>query len=142
MVSGFYGRYQHTVDAKGRVFVPAKFRDKLGGEFIAAAVLDHCVSLYSAEEWDRLMAGVNAMPVSQMRDVQRYLSSNAVSVEVDAQGRILLPKHLVAYGLLEKEVTVIGAGNHAEIWNAARLSERESAMTDEMLEEKFAELGF
>ena len=142
MASGFYGRYQHTVDAKGRVFVPVKFRDKLGSEFIAAAVLDHCISLYSLEEWDKLMEGVNAMPVSKARDLQRHLSSNAIDVQIDSQGRVLLPKHLVAYGMLEKDVTVIGAGNHAEIWNAERLAEREGAMTDEELEEKFAELGF
>ncbi len=142
MTKGFYGRYQHTVDAKGRVFVPVKFRDKLGSGFIAAAVLDHCISLYSFEEWDKLMEGINALPVSKARDLQRTLSSNAIDVELDAQGRILLPKHLVAYGYLEKDVTVIGAGNHAEIWNSERLAEREGAMTDEALEEKFIELGF
>lgn len=141
-MAGFYGRYQHTVDAKGRVFVPVKFRDKLGQSFIAAAVLDHCISLYSFAEWDSLMEGINAMPVSRARDLQRHLSSNAADVELDAQGRILLPRHLVAYGLLERDVTVIGAGNHAEIWNAGRLAERESAMTDEALEDKFKELGF
>ncbi len=142
MTKGFYGRYQHTIDAKGRVFVPVKFRDKLGSGFIAAAVLDHCISLYSFEEWDKLMEGINAQPVSKVRDLQRVISSNALDVEVDAQGRILLPKHLVAYGFLEKEVTVIGAGNHAEIWSTARLAEREATMTDEALEAKFIELGF
>ena len=142
MTKGFYGRYQHTVDAKGRVFVPVKLRDKLGSEFIAAAVMDHCISLYSFEEWDKLMEGVNAMPLTKARDLQRTLSSNAMDVELDAQGRILLPKHLVAYGMLEKDVTVIGAGNHAEIWSTARLTEREQALTDEALEEKFMELGF
>ena len=142
MTKGFYGRYQHTVDAKGRVFVPVKLRDKLGSGFIAAAVMDHCISLYSFEEWDKLMEGVNAMPLTKARDLQRALSSNAMDVELDAQGRILLPKHLVAYGMLEKDVTVIGAGNHAEIWNTARLEERESTLTDEALEEKLMELGF
>jgi MraZ protein len=142
MASGYYGRYHHTVDAKGRVFVPVKLRDKLGSGFMAAAVLDHCISLYSYEEWDKLMEGINTMPVSKARDLQRHLSSNAIDVELDAQGRILLPKHLVAYGFLEKDVTVIGAGNHAEIWNSDRLAERESTLTDEALEEMFIELGF
>lgn len=142
MAGGYYGRYQHTVDAKGRVFVPVKLRDKLGSSFMAAAVMDHCISLYSNEEWDKLMAGINAMPISKARDLQRHLSLNAIDVELDAQGRILLPRHLVAYGMLEKDVTVIGAGNHAEIWNAARLEERERTLTDEELEDKFIELGF
>ncbi len=142
MAGGYYGRYQHTVDAKGRVFVPVKLRDKLGSSFMAAAVMDHCISLYSNEEWDKLMAGINAMPISKARDLQRHLSLNAIDVELDAQGRILLPRHLVAYGMLEKDVTVIGAGNHAEIWNTARLEERERTLTDEELEDKFIELGF
>ena len=141
-MAGFFGRYQHTVDAKGRIFVPVKFRDKLGQSFIAAAVLDHCISLYSFEEWDKLMAGINAMPVSKARDLQRHLSANAAEVELDAQGRILLPRHLVEYGLLERDATVIGAGNHAEIWNAANLTRWESERTDESWEDLFRELGF
>ena len=141
-MAGFNGRYQHTVDAKGRVFVPVKMRDRLGSSFMAAAVLDHCISLYSTEKWDSLIDGLDAMPVSEVRDVLRHLSSNAAEVEVDAQGRILLPKHLIAYAFLEKDVTIIGAGNHAEIWNPGRLSERENAMTDEALEKKYKELGF
>lgn len=141
-MAGFFGRYQHTVDVKGRIFVPVKFRDKLGQSFVAAAVLDHCICLYSFEEWDKLMEGINAMPVSRARELQRHLSSNAAEVELDAQGRILLPRHLVEYGLLDREATVIGSGNHAEIWNAARLTEWESGKTDENWEEMFRELGF
>lgn len=142
MVKGFYGQFANKIDAKGRVVIPSKLREKLGNAFMAAAVLDHCISLYTYEEWEKLMEGINAMPVAKVRDVQRALSANAMDVEVDAQGRILLPKHLIAYGYLEKDVVVIGAGNHAEIWNPERFAARQSELTDEVLEEKFIELGF
>lgn len=98
-----YGRYQHNIDAKGRIFVPAKLREKLGDAFIAAAVMDHCVCLYSMEEWDKLMEGLAASPMTQSRKLLRVLSANAQDVQVDAQGRILLPKHLLTYASLEKE---------------------------------------
>lgn len=142
MAGGFYGRHEHTVDAKGRMFVPVKFRDRLGSSFMAAAVVDHCISLYSHEEWDKLMEKVNSFPHFRGRDLQRRFSANAQDVELDAQGRILLPKKMIAYGMLEKDVAVIGAGNHAEIWNPDRLREREESLTDEALEELFEELGF
>ena len=70
-----YGRYQHNIDAKGRLFVPAKLREKLGDAFIAAAVMDHCISLYSLEEWDKLQEGLAAMPMTKARKLQRYLLS-------------------------------------------------------------------
>lgn len=69
-----YGRYQHNIDAKGRIFVPAKLREKLGDAFIAAAVMDHCVCLYSMEEWDKLMEGLAASPMTQSRKLLRVLS--------------------------------------------------------------------
>lgn len=137
-----YGRFQHNIDAKGRLFVPAKLRDKLGSSFIAAAVMDHCVCLYSMDEWEKLQAGLAEKPMTQARRLQRYLSANAVDVQVDAQGRILLPRHLITYATLEKEALVIGAGNRAEIWNPAAYEAEVTAMTDEEIEAEFAELGF
>ena len=86
-----YGRYQHNIDAKGRIFVPAKLREKLGDAFIAAAVMDHCVSLYSMEEWDKLQQGLADMPMTKARKLQRYLSANAADVQVDAQAASCCP---------------------------------------------------
>ena len=137
-----YGRYQHNIDAKGRIFVPAKLREKLGDSFIAAAVMDHCVSLYSMEEWDKLQQGLAEMPMTKARKLQRYLSANASDVQVDAQGRILLPRHLLEYAGLEKEALVVGAGNRAEIWNPAGYEEDSGSMTSEEVEAAFMELGF
>lgn len=137
-----YGRYEHNIDAKGRLFVPAKLREKLGTSFIAAAVMDHCVSLYSTEEWEKLQAGLAEMPLTKARKLQRYLSANAVDAQVDAHGRILLPKHLLEYAGLEKAALVIGAGNRAEIWNPEAYEASMELMTDEEVEAEFMELGF
>ncbi len=137
-----YGRYAHNVDAKGRLFVPSKLREKLGLTFIAAAVMDHCVCLYSVEEWDKLLEKLAELPMTKARKLQRYLSANAVDAQVDAQGRILLPKHLLEYAGLVKEALVIGAGNRAEIWNPDTYEADMGAMTSEEVEAEFAELGF
>ena len=137
-----YGRYQHNLDAKGRLFVPAKLREKLGEGFIAAAVMDHCVCLYSAEEWDKLMQGLSEMPLTQSRKLLRYLSSNAEDVQPDAQGRILLPKHLATYAGLTHEALIIGAGNRAEIWDPAIYEQDAAGMTAEEVEQEFVKLGF
>lgn len=137
-----YGRFEHNIDAKGRIFVPAKLREKLGDSFIAAAVIDHCISLYSMDEWDKLQQGLADMPFTKARKLQRYLSSNAADVQVDSQGRILLPKHLLNYAMLEKEALVIGAGNRAEIWNPANYEMDSDSMTPEEVENEFMTLGF
>lgn len=137
-----YGRYQHSVDAKGRMIVPAKLREKLGDSFIAAAIMDKCVCLYSLEEWERLMEKLMEKPMTEARDLQRYVSSNAVDVQVDVQGRILLPRHLLTRAGLVKEVLVIGAGNRAEVWNPEEYEASIGSMTSEKAEAEFIKLGF
>jgi MraZ protein len=124
------------------LFVPAKLRDKLGMSFIAAAVMDHCVCLYSEEEWEKLLAGLAEMPMTKARRLQRYLSANAVDVQIDSQGRILLPKHLLEYAGLTKEAVVIGAGNRAEIWSPQEYAKESESMTAEQVEQEFLQLGF
>ena len=123
-----YGRYQHNIDAKGRIFVPAKLREKLGDSFIAAAVMDHCVCLYSMEEWDKLQQGLAEMPMTKARKLQRYLSANAADVQIDAQGRILLPANLRKYANIGKTAAIIGQNTYAEIWDEAAWEEREQKL--------------
>lgn len=136
-----YGRYQHNIDAKGRIFVPAKLREKLGDR-LSPRRHGSRVSLYSMEEWDKLLEGISGTPMTQARKLLRYLSANAADVQVDAQGRILLPKHLLAYASLEKEALVLGAGNRAEIWNPEQYEENVGDMTSEAVEAEFMKLGF
>lgn len=137
-----YGRFEHTIDAKGRVFVPAKLRDKLGESFIAATVLDRCVSLYSTEEWEHLLEKIAEAPMAETRKLLRKVTESAEDVTLDAQGRILLGKSLIAHAGLEKPVLIIGAGRRAEIWNPDVYSETMADMTDDKLEEEFIKYGF
>lgn len=142
MAGRLLGRHLHNVDIKGRVIVPSKLRAQLGETFVAAAVLDHCITLYAPDAWDRLQEKLAEMPMSQARKLQRYLASNAEEVQVDAQGRILLPRHLLAYASIEKEALFAGAGPRAEIWNPAAYEENMCDMTSEEVEAEFVQLGF
>ena len=90
-----YGRFEHNMDAKGRVFVPVKLREKLGETFIAACVLDRCVSLYSLEEWEGLLEKISSGPMAETRKLLRKVTESAEDVTPDAQGRILLNKILI-----------------------------------------------
>lgn len=137
-----YGRFEHTLDAKGRIFVPVKLREKLGDTFIAAAVLDKCVSLYSTAEWESLLDKIASAPMAETRKLLRKITESAEDVTLDAQGRILLNKNLIAHAGLEKPALIIGAGRRAEIWNPAIYEETMADMTDEKLEEEFIKYGF
>lgn len=137
-----YGRFEHNIDAKGRIFIPVKLREKLGSTFIAATVLDHCVSLYSTEEWESLLEKLASGPMAQTRKLMRKVTESAEDVTLDAQGRILLNKKLLAYAGLEKPALIIGAGRRAEIWNPDIYEETMADMTEEKIEEAFIQYGF
>ena len=111
------GEYRHSLDSKGRLFVPAKLRDELGNVFYITISMDRCLCAYSSEDWRALSDKVNAMPYVQQRKV-RPLFAHAAKCELDSQGRVLIPLNLREYAGLEKNVAVIGCNNHAEFWNA------------------------
>ena len=136
------GRYSHNIDTKGRMIVPAKMREVLGDTFVVAAVMEPCVSLYTLEGWNAMLEKLEELPMTKARPLLRYLSSNAADVTVDAQGRILIPRHLLEHAQLQKEALVIGAGaGRAEIWNPALYDEMVGGMTDASVLEDFAALG-
>jgi len=116
------GEYNHSVEAKGRLFIPAKLKEDLGTVFYVTIAPDQCLSAYSSESWDQFLEKFKAMPLTKKRMI-RALFANAAKCELDAQGRILLPQKLRDYAGLSKEVTIIGAGDHAEIWDAERWNE-------------------
>ena len=111
------GQYQHTLDNKGRIFIPAKLRDELGQVFYVTLSMDPCLSVYSAENWQACSEKVGVMPYVKQRKM-RPLFAYAARCELDAQGRILLPQNLREWAGLQKEVTVIGCNNHAELWDS------------------------
>jgi len=137
-----YGKYRHTVDPKGRLFVPSKLREELGESFYVTLGLDHCLTVYTEAGWQAILDRYNAMPLSQSRKI-RFLFANAARCEPDKQGRFLLPQELRNYAGLSQEVTFIGQGNHAELWDSAAYDalERET-LTPENLAAAMEELGF
>ena len=129
------GEYQHTIDQKGRVIVPARFREDLGDSFYVTKGLDGCLFVLSPGEWTRLQERVSAMPISKARGLQRFFFSGAVEAQPDRQGRVLLPQTLRDYAGLEKDVTFIGASSRAEIWDTAHWTAFNSTLTEENIAE-------
>ena len=111
------GEYQHALDSKGRLFVPAKLRDELGEVFFLTLSMDRCLCAYSGEAWRQLSEKVSAMPFVKQRRM-RPLFAHAARCELDAQGRVLIPQHLRDYAGFSKSVTVVGCNNHAEFWDS------------------------
>ena len=114
------GSYQHTIDPKGRVIMPAKFREELGELFYATKGPDESIIVLSKEAWEELGAKICAMPRGQAKDVRRFLFSSAAELIPDKQGRILLPPVLRDFAHLDKDVVIIGTGSQVEIWDETR----------------------
>jgi MraZ protein len=134
------GEYQHNIDPKGRVIVPAKFREDLGDSFYITKGLDGCLFVLSLDGWTKLQEKVSAMPISKARGLQRFFFSGAVEAEPDRQGRILIPQPLRDYAGLEKDVTFIGASNRAELWNTEHWNSFNSTLTQESIAQAMDEL--
>ncbi len=136
------GQYQHNIDAKGRLFIPAKFREELGETFYVAIGLDGCLSVYSDAKWAELRTKYDALPISQARKM-RVLFANAAKCEPDSQGRILIPSNLRAYAALDKEVVINGASRCVELWNPERWAPvEEEGLDPKNLAAVMEELGF
>lgn len=114
-----YNQYVHSLDAKGRVNFPAKLRDELGHRFIVTKGLDShkCLFAYSEAAWEALGEKIKALPNAKARQVQRFLFANAIDVEPDKQGRIVIPQNLREYAGLTKDIMISGIGDHAELWD-------------------------
>ena len=136
------GQYQHNIDAKNRVIVPAKFREDLGERFYVTKGLDGCLFVLSEEGWKRLQDKIVAMPMSQARQLQRFFFSGAAEVEPDKQGRILIPQPLRDYASIEKDVTFIGTGDRAEIWSTECWTQFNDNLTEGSIAEAMDALSF
>lgn len=136
------GKHEHTIDAKGRINFPAKFREDMGDHFILTKGLDNCVAVYSMEEWRRREERLKALPDSKSRQLKRFFFASATDVEPDKQGRIVLPAVLREYAGLEKDVVVIGASDRAEIWDAERWKADNSGVSSDQVAEIMESLNF
>ena len=122
------GEYKHSLDSKGRIFVPARLRDGLGKIFYVTMSMDRCLAVFAEDDWNDFTRRVGEMPYVKQKKM-RPVFAGAVKCELDGQGRILIPAALRKYAGLDKEVFVIGCGNHFEVWDAevwSRVSEEES----------------
>ncbi|MBI5974525.1 division/cell wall cluster transcriptional repressor MraZ [Staphylococcus canis] len=117
----FMGEYENKLDAKGRMIVPAKFRQQLNERFIITRGLDKCLFGYTIEEWQTIEEKLKTLPMTKRdaRKFTRMFFSGATEVELDKQGRINIPSTLRQYANLDKDCTVIGVSNRIEIWDRA-----------------------
>ncbi len=113
------GEFTHTIDAKGRLFVPARYREELGEAFIIAKYEDNCIAVYSRAVWDKFVEKLLSVSEAKALTTKRIIFASAQEVVPDQQGRILIGTKLRKYAGLEKEVTIIGVSDHAEIWSTA-----------------------
>ncbi len=115
----FMGEYRHNVDEKGRMIVPAKFRDSLGSSFIVTRGLDRCLFVYPQNEWSKLENKLKTLPFTKKdaRAFTRFFFSGATECELDKQGRVNIASPLREYAKLDKECVVIGVSNRVEIWS-------------------------
>ena len=141
----FLGEYNHTIDAKGRVAIPAKFRDQLTAGAIITRGLDQCLFVFTQPEWEALAQKLITLPLAQAnsRAFVRLMMAGAASADIDAQGRVLVPDYLRNYANLKKEVVVTGLYNRIEVWDGgawARYKQRTESASDDIAE-KLGELG-
>ncbi len=118
----YAGKYNHTLDTKGRLILPSKLRDSLGEEFVVTKGIDGCLFVYDKTEWAQFEEKLDTLSITskESRKVLRFFLSGAAYVEVDKQGRFLVPTELREYAGLDKEVCMVGSGRHVEIWDRAR----------------------
>ena len=142
----FMGEYNHTIDAKGRLIVQAKFREILGDIFIVTKGLDGCLFVYPNDEWTRFEEKLKSLPLTNKnaRQFTRFFLAGAAACEVDKQGRILLPQVLREFASLEKDVVLVGVASRIEIWSRERWDESMNTYDGDMDEvaENIESLGF
>lgn len=139
----FMGEYNHTVDTKGRLIIPAKFRESLGDEFVVTKGLDGCLFIYSQEEWKNIEEKFRNTPLTtrDARKFSRFFFAGAATCELDKQGRILIPAVLREFAGLEKDVVLAGVFNKIEIWSKDRWLDEGNYDDMEEVAEHMAELG-
>lgn len=120
----FLGEFEHTIDGKGRLTIPARFRDELEGGVVLTRGLDKCLWAYNRSEWERLAEKIALMPTTNAaaRNFARFMFSSAFDSIPDRQGRILIPQNLRDYAAIQNETVIIGVMNRVEIWEPARWS--------------------
>ena len=141
----FIGEHQHSLDEKGRLIVPSKFREDLGYEFVITKGLDHCLFVYPKNEWEVIEEKLKTLPLTNKdaRAFIRFFFSGASECTLDKQGRVLIPSNLREHSQLEKEAIVIGVSTRIEIWSKEKWESYndDDNLSYDAIAEKMAELG-
>ncbi len=139
----FMGEYNHTIDTKGRLIIPAKFRELLGDEFVVTKGLDGCLFAFPKNEWELFEEKLRKLPLTNKsaRKFTRFFVSGASMCELDKQGRILLPQTLREFAQLEKDVVLSGNLNRVEIWSKANWEINNAYDDVDDLAEQMTDLG-
>jgi MraZ protein len=140
----FFGEYRHSVDEKGRIAVPARFRTPLGDGAFVARWIDGCGAIYAPSDWEELMGKLQSLPLSDRngRAFQRWLSASAYPLELDRQGRFVVPSAVREWAALAGDVVVVGAQSHIELWEPGRWADFSAGMSSpDVLAEHLQGLG-
>ncbi len=134
----FIGEYRHNMDSKGRLFLPVRFRENLGGEFVICRGIDKCVCIYPMDEWKKFSAKLQRLSIRD-REIKRHFENGANIDSVDNQGRVTIPQVCSKYASLGKEVVITGNTTYIEIW-AAEVYDGKGEVTTESIVDAFAAL--
>ena len=139
----FMGEYNHTIDAKGRLIVPSKFREALGDEFVVTKGMDGCLFVFDNSEWQAFVKKLRDLPMidKEARQFTRFFLAGAASLEVDKQGRILLPAVLREFAGITKDAVLVGVGSRVEIWSKDRCEGTVTYQDMEEISGHMVELG-
>ena len=139
----FMGRYNHTIDPKGRLSIPSKYREILGDEFVVSKGMDGCLFVYANDAWKAFEEKLASLPLinREARQFARFFLSGAQYVTVDKQGRILMPQDLREFAGLEKDVVLAGAGGRIEIWSLEKCNENTDQTDIDQISQGMMDLG-
>ncbi len=139
------GKYQNSIDIKGRMIVPSKYREELGCRCVLTRGIDRCLYIYPMNQWDRFMEKLSALPTTDpnARAFVRHFYANAVECDIDKQGRMGIPQELREYAKIEKELVTVGLLDKIEIWSKTEWSdaEEEADLSPSDIANKMAEYG-
>ncbi len=141
----FIGEYNHTLDNKNRVSMPAKFRGYFGGSFVMTKGLDNCLFVYPMDEWSNIETKLKNLPITNKdaRAFVRFFFAGATECEIDKQGRTLIPNNLKEFAKIDKDVVIIGVSTRVEIWGLEEWNKfnNDADITYEEVAEKMSQLG-
>ena len=130
------GEYNHTIDTKGRMIIPAKIREQLGDLCIVTKGLDDCLAIYTLEAWKKISDALQSQSSTKasVRALKRFVFGSAAELEYDKQGRVLIPVPLREYASLDKQAVIVGAGDHVEIWSREKYDYYDDQVAESMEE--------